>query len=102
MIAESTAEWHAQYQQAIGRSLRYRQKKKVFIYHFLVEKTVEVNIYQTKTQQILIRKPHAQQLDSDVPASDDAFTWLMVNPDDVAEDEEQECWADEFVREGDY
>jgi hypothetical protein len=42
--------------QAIGRSRRYGQKKHVHIYHFLALNTIDVNIFQHRREQIVVKR----------------------------------------------
>jgi SNF2 family DNA or RNA helicase len=39
--------------QAIGRAHRHRQTKTVHVYHFLMAKTIEVNIIQDREKKVL-------------------------------------------------
>lgn len=42
--------------QAIGRSRRYGQQKHVHIYHFLALKTIEVNIFEQRRWERLVKR----------------------------------------------
>lgn len=42
--------------QAIGRSRRYGQLKHVHIYHFLALKTIEVNVFEQRRRQHLVKR----------------------------------------------
>lgn len=41
--------------QAIGRARRYGQEKTVHVHHFLVKKTVDVDIMEFRTSKIVMR-----------------------------------------------
>lgn len=42
--------------QAIGRSRRYGQPKHVHVYHLMALKTVEVNIFEKRRRQVVVRR----------------------------------------------
>lgn len=42
--------------QATGRSRRYGQQKHVHIYHFLALKTIEVNIFEQRRRERLVKR----------------------------------------------
>lgn len=58
--------------QAIGRSRRYGQLKHVHIYHFMALKTIEVNIFERRRRECVVKRddrfvsvPKDQVKDSD-------------------------------------
>lgn len=54
-VASNQSEYEAQRTQAIGRALRFGQKKAVHVYDFLMGKTLEVNIIQDRNNKALVR-----------------------------------------------
>ncbi|KAI5287479.1 hypothetical protein KEM52_001567, partial [Ascosphaera acerosa] len=68
--------------QAVGRARRYGQEKHVHIYHFLTLNTIEVNIFEERRQECIVRR-------------DGSFL-------SVAEDEarpEEVCWSGKDLQE---
>lgn len=49
LLTTSLSEYKACETQAIGRALRYGQQKKVHIWRFLTEETMDVMIYEERT-----------------------------------------------------
>ncbi|KAI5288949.1 hypothetical protein KEM54_004637 [Ascosphaera aggregata] len=62
--------------QAIGRARRYGQTKHVHIYHFLTLNTLEVNIFEQRRQEVIVRR---------------AGKFLGVSEEDARADEA--CWS---------
>lgn len=57
LISRSQADWDAQMKQALGRCVRYRQSKTVYVYHMLMDGTIEVDALEwRKKREILVRK----------------------------------------------
>ncbi|WEW57992.1 hypothetical protein PRK78_003459 [Emydomyces testavorans] len=56
LIALSQYNYDSGMSQAIGRSRRYGQQKHVHIYHFLVLKTVEVNIFERRRRECVVKR----------------------------------------------
>lgn len=55
LITCSQAAWDAQMQQALGRCVRFRQKKTVFVYHMVMDETIEVDALEfRKKSEILV------------------------------------------------
>lgn len=60
LITRNQNEWDAQMKQALGRCVRYRQKKTVYIYHFVVDETIEADTLEWRMkQEILVRPGHS-------------------------------------------
>jgi superfamily II DNA or RNA helicase len=55
-VAKTQHEYTAATTQAIGRVLRMGQTRDVHVYHFLAEKTIEVNILEERTGKVLARR----------------------------------------------
>lgn len=51
LITRNQAEWRAQMEQALGRCVRFRQTKKVFVYHLVMDRTVEVDTLEWRMKQ---------------------------------------------------
>lgn len=45
--------YQAAMMQAIGRSRRFGQTKRVHVYHFLAAKTIDVDIFEKRSQKVL-------------------------------------------------
>lgn len=56
LVVESQARYNAIMKQAIGRCDRYGQQRQVQIYHFLMAKTVDVNIWQEREHKKVMLK----------------------------------------------
>ncbi|KAL2374928.1 hypothetical protein RJ035_003387 [Blastomyces gilchristii] len=56
LFAKSQYDYNSGMAQAIGRSRRYGQQKHVHIYHFLALKTIEVNIFEQRRQERLVKR----------------------------------------------
>jgi hypothetical protein len=56
LLVESQQEYDAGMQQAIGRSIRYGQKRCVHIYHLLALKTIDIDIFEQRRHQALVRR----------------------------------------------
>ncbi|KAK2750622.1 hypothetical protein FQN57_002693 [Myotisia sp. PD_48] len=56
LVSRSQYDYNSGMAQAIGRSRRYGQTKHVHIYHILALKTVEVNIFELRRRQCLVRR----------------------------------------------
>ncbi|KMP00941.1 hypothetical protein CIRG_01081 [Coccidioides immitis RMSCC 2394] len=56
LIARSQYDYESGMSQAMGRSRRYGQQKHVHIYHFLALKTVEVNIFERRRRECLVKR----------------------------------------------
>ena len=55
-LSQSRHSYDQAYEQAVGRALRYGQKKKVHVHHFLAVKTVDINIIEDRTDQVVAYK----------------------------------------------
>lgn len=55
IVKGSFLEYVAPMQQCIGRALRHGQLKKVYIYHFLALKTIDVDIFQERSEMRLAK-----------------------------------------------
>ena len=88
IYVESQQEWDAQYRQAIGRSRRYGQQKKVYVHHFLALKTIDVDLAQKWRRQKLI-------LPSNSP------TWEMANLGEIKVQDLEQDWRGGFMEEVD-
>ncbi|PGH01037.1 hypothetical protein GX51_05473 [Blastomyces parvus] len=56
LFAKSLYDYNSGMAQAIGRSRRYGQQKRVHIYHFLALKTIEVNIFEQRRRERLVKR----------------------------------------------
>ncbi|KAI1921015.1 hypothetical protein LOZ12_001185 [Ophidiomyces ophidiicola] len=56
LIARSQYDYESGMAQAIGRSRRYGQQKHVHIYHFLALNTVEVNIFEQRRRECVVKR----------------------------------------------
>lgn len=60
LITRNQGEWDAQMKQALGRCIRFRQKKTVHVYHMVMEETIEVDTLEWRhKKEILVRPGHA-------------------------------------------
>ncbi|KUI55585.1 Helicase domino [Cytospora mali] len=60
LISRSQADWDAHMRQALGRCIRFRQNKTVYVYHMLMDGTIEVDTLEwRKKQEIIVRKNQA-------------------------------------------
>lgn len=57
LITRNQNEWDAQMKQALGRCVRYRQKKTVYIYHFVVDETIEADTLEWRMKQEIFVRP---------------------------------------------
>ena len=56
MKTKSRHSYDQAYEQAVGRAIRFGQKKKVHVYQFLAVKTIDINIIEDRTEQIVANK----------------------------------------------
>jgi hypothetical protein len=56
MLAETQYDYDSSMTQAIGRALRYGQTRRVHVYHLLVKKTIDVNIFQERRGKVLVER----------------------------------------------
>lgn len=71
LISRSQADWDAQMKQALGRCIRYRQNKTVYVYHMLMDGTIEVDTLEwRKKKEIIVRKDLAVGRFNDCSALD--------------------------------
>src|SRR5271156_2687300 len=84
--------------QAVGRARRFKQKKLVHVYHFLMSQSIEVNIIEKRTGMEFVKRDNEFKLvkKSDIRATDEVG-WKGPSLDGLMEGEE---WEDEDV-EGD-
>lgn len=54
LITRDQKEWDAQMQQALGRCVRFRQRKTVYVYHLLVEETIEVDALEWRMKKEIV------------------------------------------------
>ncbi|ROW12752.1 hypothetical protein VMCG_00089 [Cytospora schulzeri] len=71
LISRIQADWDAQMRQALGRCVRYRQNKTVYVYHMLMDGTIEVDTLEwRKKREIIVRKDRAVGRFNDCSALD--------------------------------
>lgn len=75
LLTSSLADWVAAMTQCIGRARRYGQKKIVFVYHFLVLDTIDVDIFQDRTGKRLVETS--------------AGEWEMLAADQLSDDQKR-------------
>lgn len=56
MLTQTQYDYDSSMTQAIGRARRYGQIKHVHVYHLLVKRTIDVNIFQDRRGKILIER----------------------------------------------
>lgn len=54
LVTRNQAEWDAQMKQALGRCVRFRQTKTVYIYHLLIDETVEVDTLEWRMKKEIL------------------------------------------------
>lgn len=54
LITRNQTEWDAQMKQALGRCIRFRQTKKVYVYHLVVDGTVEVDTLEWRMKNEIL------------------------------------------------
>lgn len=54
LITRNQAEWDAQMKQALGRCVRFRQRKTVHVYHLVVDETIEVDTLEWRMKKEII------------------------------------------------
>ena len=79
MVHNSFSEYVARMRQSIGRALRYGQRKKVFIYHFLALKTIDVDIFQKNSKMKL--------------ALSKAENWVLKYESNLTDEQRKANWA---------
>lgn len=57
LITRSQAEWDAQMKQALGRCIRFRQKKTVHVYHMVMDETIEVDTLEWRYKKEVFVRP---------------------------------------------
>jgi len=84
--------------QAVGRARRFKQKKLVHVYHFLMSQSIEVNIIEKRTGMEFVKRDNEFKLvkKSDILETDQVG-WKGPSLDGLIDGEE---WEDEDV-EGD-
>lgn len=79
--------------QAIGRAWRYGQQKHVHIYHFLALKTIEVNIFEHRRQQCVVkRNSQFIALPRDKIEPGDEVGWHGSSLDRANADRDEDDW----------
>ena len=79
MAAKSQYKYDSTLTQAVGRVLRCGQEKDVHVYYFLAAQTIDVNILQQRTGQILaLRDEQFLLLDESEIHKDDKLGWAGV------------------------
>ncbi|RHZ71269.1 hypothetical protein CDV55_103969 [Aspergillus turcosus] len=76
MLAETQYDYDSSMTQAIGRALRYGQTRRVHVYHLLVKKTIDVNIFQERRGKVLVERDGQA---------------VLVNSDECVEGEALSC-----------
>jgi hypothetical protein len=89
MLAETQYDYDSSMTQAVGRALRYGQTRRVHVYHLLMKRTIDVNIFQERRKKILVER-HGQA--------------VLVNAEDCLAGEALSCQGpalvvDNFLRE---
>ncbi|RAK96334.1 putative SNF2 family helicase [Aspergillus ibericus CBS 121593] len=56
MLTQTQYDWESAMTQAIGRCRRYGQTRHVHIYHLLVKGTMDVNIFQSRREKMLVER----------------------------------------------
>ncbi|KAF4160765.1 hypothetical protein CNMCM6069_007550 [Aspergillus lentulus] len=56
MLADTQYDYGSSMTQAVGRALRYGQTRRVHVYHLLVKRTIDVNIFQERRGKILVER----------------------------------------------
>lgn len=76
LVARSQYDYESGMAQAIGRCRRYGQQKHVHIYHLLTLKTIEVNIFEQRRSEYIVKRngQHLPVSRSEVRVSDE-FGW---------------------------
>lgn len=54
LITRNQAEWDAQMKQALGRCIRFRQTKQVYVYHLVIDGTVEVDTLEWRMKNEIL------------------------------------------------
>lgn len=54
LVSRQQSDWDAHMRQALGRCVRFRQSKKVFVYHLLMDETVEVDTLEWRMKKEVI------------------------------------------------
>lgn len=54
LVSRQQADWDAQMRQALGRCVRFRQSKKVYVYHMLMDETAEVDTLEWRMKKEVI------------------------------------------------
>lgn len=57
LITRDQAEWDAQMKQALGRCIRFRQKKTVHVYHMVMDETIEVDTLEWRYKKEILVSP---------------------------------------------
>jgi superfamily II DNA or RNA helicase len=55
-VAPTKYQYKSTMKQAIGRVYRSKQKRDVHVYHFLMAKTIDVNILQEREDKVLVKR----------------------------------------------
>lgn len=56
MLTQTQYDYDSSMTQAIGRARRYGQTKHVHVYHLLMKRTIDVNIFQDRREKVLIER----------------------------------------------
>ncbi|KAH8781218.1 hypothetical protein F5883DRAFT_685573 [Diaporthe sp. PMI_573] len=60
LISRRQADWDAQMKQALGRCVRFRQSKRVYVYHMLMDETTEVDTLEWRMKrEVIVRDGQA-------------------------------------------
>ncbi|KAJ4424345.1 hypothetical protein N0V82_001045 [Gnomoniopsis sp. IMI 355080] len=57
LITRDQGEWDAQMKQALGRCIRFRQKKTVHVYHMVMDETIEVDTLEWRYKKEIFVRP---------------------------------------------
>ncbi|GFF29000.1 DNA repair protein RAD5 [Aspergillus udagawae] len=82
MLAETQYDYDSSMTQAVGRALRYGQTRRVHVYHLLMKRTIDVNIFQERRRKILVER-HGQA--------------VLVNADDCLAGDALSCQGPALV-----
>lgn len=82
MFTQTQYDYDSAMTQAIGRCRRFGQTRHVHIYHLLVKRTIDVDIFQGRRDKILIERDGSP---------------MLVPHDDSAESEAMSCQGPSLV-----